>query len=748
MKQLLPTSVCLVAMMFSTMLSVWGATLTVTSADDVGSGTFRQAILDANADVSSEGVTIAFNIPGPGVHTISPLTPFDTITRSVTIDGYTQPGTCVNTLPTADNAVLLIEFSGDNLSGGPTDSALRINANNCVVRGLVFNRFLAPATVLMQTSDNSVVEGNFFGTDTAGTIARGNYQALVIYGSGCRVGGLAPAARNIISGNSAGIYLQGLTNAVLGNFIGVGSDGQSVLPNSSGAVTLNYATQNRIGGSSPGAGNVISGNDIGIFDNVGCSNIYQGNFVGTDASGTLSRGNRNGIVLNEASASLVGGRGAGEGNLISGNSGIGMSIEGYFASNNVVLGNLIGTDVAGAAVLGNGEYGVYINCRQNRIGGTRAGEGNVIFGSHSAGVAVYGLSATNNAVLGNSIFGNEQAAIDLAGVWFSLGPTPNDPEDADDDANHLQNFPEIISTMVGSTHMSVDYRVDSTSGNSAYPLLVEFFIADGTGQGRTFVHRESYSTPQAVVHSTFVPAITPVPGDKLVGTATDANGNTSEFTILPVSIVPDTTPPTIHCPANIAVGCSMLQFVTVGFPAPTATDDLDPHPTVICTPASGSASFSVGVTTVQCTAVDAAGNRANCSFTVNRATLGFSGFLPPIGGEVLAGTGGGFADPVRSFKFGSTIPVKFRIACGGTSIATGIHTLQITKYSNSVDSDPPIDATPTDGATDGNQFHLTDGASGEWHFNLDTKPLSVGTWKLGASLSDGSIHEVWVSLKK
>jgi len=65
-----------------------------------------------------------------------------------------------------------------------------------------------------------------------------------------------------------------------------------------------------------------------------------------------------------------------------------------------------------------------------------------------------------------------------------------------------------------------------------------------------------------------------------------------------------------------------------------------------------------------------------------------------------------------------------------------------------VDSDPAIDATPTDAATTGNQFLLTDAASGEWHYNLNTKPLSVGTWKLTATLSDGTVHEVWITIKK
>ena len=131
----------------------------------------------------------------------------------------------------------------------------------------------------------------------------------------------------------------------------------------------------------------------------------------------------------------------------------------------------------------------------------------------------------------------------------------------------------------------------------------------------------------------------------------------------------------------------------------------------------------------------------------------FNGFLSPIGGAVenVASNGGSFADPVRAFKLGSTIPVKFILnslngsTCGAV-VTTGIHTLQATFYTNALDSDPAIDASPTDAATDGNQFRLT---NPEWHFNLSTKGgFKVGTWLLKATLQDGSVKTVWITVKK
>jgi hypothetical protein len=125
----------------------------------------------------------------------------------------------------------------------------------------------------------------------------------------------------------------------------------------------------------------------------------------------------------------------------------------------------------------------------------------------------------------------------------------------------------------------------------------------------------------------------------------------------------------------------------------------------------------------------------------------FNGFYSPIGGSVENGNGGSYGDPVKSFKLGSTIPVKFGATWlnGGAALTTGIHSLQAVKYSNALDSDPPIDATPTDAATDGNLFRLTDT---EWHFNLSTKGLTAGTWLLRATLVDGSVHTVWITIKK
>ena len=519
MKKIIARSVILLLLNAITLCRA--ATLTVTSTADSGVGTLRQAILDANADTSPDDVAIEFNIPGPGVQTIAPLSGLPAVTRTVTIGGYTQPGASPNTLANSDNAVLLIELSGANLSAGSI--GLLIKANDCTVRGLVINRFTAGIWVDYYY-DNAVIEGNFMGTDATGTTALPNFQAIVMSGSGHRVGGLTPGSRNIVSGNVYGMSL-GTRNEVFGNYVGVGSDGATAVPNTFG-IFVHNTSQNRIGGPAPGARNVISANANGIWINNFGGNFIQGNFIGTDASGTLRRGNSSGIVLNEAPHTLIGGTGAGEGNLISGNLGQGVAITGFYATSNVVAGNLIGTDVTGTITLGNGNYGVSLGSMGNRIGGSNSNARNVITGS---GTGVFaGAGSTKNAVLGNSIFGNG-IGIDLGSFSpASFGPTPNDASDADDGANHYQNFPDITSVKLAGRNLKVDYLVDSAAANSVYPLTVEFFIADGD-QGRTFIHRVNYSTPQAAANIVFKPAVLPAVGDQIVSTATDANGNTSEF---------------------------------------------------------------------------------------------------------------------------------------------------------------------------------------------------------------------------
>ncbi len=225
------------------------ATFTVTNTNDSGAGSLRQAILDANANAGQD--TIAFNIAGSGVQTISPATVLPTITSPVTIDGYTQPGASANTDPVGDDAVLVIEIEGSAFSFGENGLVLGAGSDGSTIRGLVMNRWPGPA-IQATNSGNNTIAGNFLGTDPSGTVARVNANpgvAMGVYIVGASisnnvVGGTTPADRNLISGNPLGGVqtLYGTAHKIQGNFIGTDVTGTLPLGNAIG-VTITLGEQ-------------------------------------------------------------------------------------------------------------------------------------------------------------------------------------------------------------------------------------------------------------------------------------------------------------------------------------------------------------------------------------------------------------------------------------------------------------------------------------------------------------------------
>src|SRR5712692_226042 len=251
-------------------------TFMVTNTNDSGAGSLRQAIIDANNNPGLD--TIAFNIPGSGVHTITPATDLPTITEAVVIDGYTQPGASANTLAVGDNAVLLIQLDGTAL---PNSSGLNLSgANGSTVRGLVINSF--SADVLANGSSNHTIAGNFLGTDPTGMTSVGTSAIAVSFqiNSGNTIGGTTPAARNVMSAGGGVITLQTSTgNTVQGNYIGINAAGTAALPSFDGIFLNVNSTGNTIGGTAAGAGNVFGNfSDFGVRLEAGSgSNIVQGN---------------------------------------------------------------------------------------------------------------------------------------------------------------------------------------------------------------------------------------------------------------------------------------------------------------------------------------------------------------------------------------------------------------------------------------------------------------------------------------
>jgi len=404
------------------------ATFIVTNTNDSGAGSLRQAMLSANGSAGLDMIT--FNIPGGGVKTISPTSGgLPGITSPVIIDGYTQPGASANTLANGNNAVLLIEISGNLLP--PQNQGLLITAGGSTVRGLVINRFDNAGQnggfgIWLDTNDSNVIEGNFIGTDPTGTLDRGNgNDGIFIFNNSQfnTIGGTTPAARNLISGNDRiGILIFGSNvsnNFVQGNFIGTNAAGTGPLDNSHQGIEVGNSPNNTIGGTVLGARNVVSSNGsvsadsdgINIYGATATGNLVQGNFVGTNVTGTAALGNATeGVSVGQgASNNTIGGTAPGARNIISGNLRSGVSLYNG-ATLNKVEGNFIGTDINGAAALGNGGVGITVNSgsTNNSIGGTVSSARNVISSNGSVnndddGININGAGTTGNIVQGNFI---------------------------------------------------------------------------------------------------------------------------------------------------------------------------------------------------------------------------------------------------------------------------------------------------------------------------------------------------------
>jgi hypothetical protein len=651
---------------------------TVTNTNDSGPGSLRQAIMDANV----AGGSITFNIPGVGVHTISPVTALPSLSNAVIIDGYTQPGASQNTnLPgQGDNARILIE-----LSGGPNSnfSGLTVGGNGCGVRGLVINSFQHNAIDIVFANDNAI-QGNFIGTNATGTVRSPNGASgdggILVRGIGSRnntIGGTTPEARNLISGNIGnGVLLQDLGNIVQGNFIGTDVTGTVTIGNTQAGVSSTGGSL--IGGNTSAARNVISGNNRGIELSVG--DVVQGNFIGTDVTGTRPVPNLNVGVNVTASGNTIGGLtsspGIPPGNLISGNVNAGLHIVTGFL--NVIKGNIIGADITGTHSLGN-TSGIRIDSEQNTVGGMEGGVGNIVAfnGSlcdvNNAGVVVSGSAATSNAILGNSIFSNGGLGIDLT-VPFDgpCGVTPIHHCVSVAGPNNFQNYPVLTSATSAGGGTTIQGSLDSVPNKT---FRIEFFDnhqchPSGNGSGETFIGSMDVTTggnctaPISVTLQVNVQS-----GHVITATATDPNGNTSEFsacvTVNGVGPTPTGTPSsTPGCPTPTATQSPTGTPTSSATPTPSSTGTPTPTPpgTCISYQAESSDNFLTGSATVLSCPTCSGGLKVGFVGN-NSGTLQFNGVNAVAPGRYSMTIAYANGDPVRyallSVNGGPGMPVTF-----------------------------------------------------------------------------------------
>jgi titin len=264
------------------------------------------------------------------------------------------------------------------------------------------------AGILLQGSGGNVIEQDDLGTDTTGATAAPNGLSgvLVVDSVDNLIGGLAAGFGDVLSGNtSAGVWVTGAKstrNLVVGDRIGTDAGGTNPLGNGFSGVLIAGAGGNIVGGTTPGAANLISGNGstgVLIAGTGATGNVVLGNRIGTDLSGRRAVPNTDdGVFLNAAPGNLIGGTAAGAGNLISGNGSVGVAVVGAPGLGNTIEGNTIGADVTGAAALGNVNDGVFLDGAPGNFVG-----GNLVSGNGSVGVQIFGATASGNVLLGNKI---------------------------------------------------------------------------------------------------------------------------------------------------------------------------------------------------------------------------------------------------------------------------------------------------------------------------------------------------------
>ncbi|HEV7764635.1 MAG TPA: IPTL-CTERM sorting domain-containing protein [Thermoanaerobaculia bacterium] len=393
-------------------LPLSAAVFTVTTADDSGPGSFRQAIIEANAVAGPHSIDFAI---GTGPQTIAVLSPLPEVTMDgVNIDASTQPGHV---------AAPIIELNG--AAAGLMVDGLRIVGSNVTVRGFVINRF----------------------------------------------GGV-------------GLYVTGSGVDVMNNYIGLGLDGNTARGNGSwGLRCLTSCNSISLGSPIGNDGNVISANGGGMrFDDATDASL-RSNYIGTDATGLIDRGNINAGIEWDTSAGEIGSFDPAGGNVISGNGGLGLSLSAVLATS--VSNNRIGVGADGVTPLGNGEEGIEVSGGTETIIGGVAGAGNTIAYNGLDGVRV-SSSANGIPIRGNAIFANGQLGISFNNTGT---PVPNDLDDPDTGANNRQNDPVLTSATFFGGEVFVNGTLNSTP-NSTFDIDVYSNLAcdaSGFGEGQTYL---------------------------------------------------------------------------------------------------------------------------------------------------------------------------------------------------------------------------------------------------------------------
>ncbi|MCK9612834.1 MAG: right-handed parallel beta-helix repeat-containing protein [Bacteroidales bacterium] len=426
----------LLIFLFACCTKAFAVDFIVTNTNDNGTGSLRNAIIQANASPSGSH-QILFNIPTSdinfnstqGTWTILPLSAMPYITKgNISIDGTSQT---INQGNTNSNGPEII------LDGNRTvDFAFHIfNVSNVIIKGFVICNFTYGIQISQMTANASqynVIKGNYIGTNYNASDTAGNSIGIEIIGGPQynTIGGTQIADRNIVSGNNhIGIRIVNANNnIIINNYVGTDRTGTYALRNYDGISIEGTAKYNVIGGYTVAERNLVSGNvayGIPVFG-AGCdNNVIIGNYIGSDISGSYKIPNTYGVLYDDgAKFNLLGGKKQGAGNLISGNSGYGVFIYNNSTNSDTVTGNLIGTTANGMDSLSN-TIGIVID----GIPRYHIVDSNVISGNRQSGIVIHATGTDYNVItrnkIGTAIDGISPLPNELDGIRIGEGPRKN-----------------------------------------------------------------------------------------------------------------------------------------------------------------------------------------------------------------------------------------------------------------------------------------------------------------------------------
>ncbi len=369
----------------------------VTNTNDSGANSLRDAITQANANPGAD--TIVFSI-GSGAQTISPASPLPLSSGPITFDGTQQIGFA---------GTPLIRLDGVNAGVG--SAGLRIDAGPSTVKGLIISRFGGDGLYFTAGSGH-VIKGCYLGTDGSAALGNGYNGINISGANFSTIGGTSANDGNVISGNTQnGVFLGSTSSdiALYSNRIGTNAAGTAAIPNGGYGMRL-FAPNTVIGNALANTRNIVSGNaNAGVYiEHFVSGTQILGAYIGLNSAGTAALANGGDGITDRGSESLIGDVTPGGGNVISGNAQNGITV--IDADGSQYVNNMIGTDPTGTTALPNQQYGIraigggFIN-----IGTSAMGTGNLISGNGNSGVIVEG-SATQYAIVGNTI-GTDLAGI-------------------------------------------------------------------------------------------------------------------------------------------------------------------------------------------------------------------------------------------------------------------------------------------------------------------------------------------------